>query len=78
MVVHNNPDIPGFVHVKRKPHPNGNEYHTITDAESGTSNASMNGCLDLTVACSCFVGVIFGIELVEGRHRPDHLPPRIL
>ncbi len=29
-----NETCPAFVHVERKPHPNGNEYHTIADVET--------------------------------------------
>jgi hypothetical protein len=34
MVVHNNDKVPGWMTVKRKPHPLGNEYHTICCGET--------------------------------------------
>lgn len=34
MVAHHSDKIPGFMVVKRKPHPLGNEYHTICDGET--------------------------------------------
>lgn len=34
MVTFDNPDAPVFVHVERKPHPNGAEYHTIACAST--------------------------------------------
>ena len=34
MVVFLNPHAPGWVHVKRKPHPMGNEYHIVACADS--------------------------------------------
>lgn len=53
MVVHNNERVPGFMTVKRKPHPLGNEYHTICDGET------------------C---IMFKMELVEGKSRPQQRP----
>ena len=44
---------PGWVFCPRKPHPWGNEYHSIS---CGTS------------------GIMFGIEMVEGDHRPKEIP----
>jgi len=44
---------PGWMFVPRKPHPFGNEYHTICD---GTW------------------GVLYHMELVEGKHRAPELP----
>ena len=40
---------PGWMFVPRKPHPFGNEYHTI---------------------CCGVTGIMFGIDLVEGKDRP--------
>ena len=40
---------PGWMFVPRKPHPKGNEYHSI---------------------CCSTSGIMFGIELVEGKDRP--------
>jgi len=34
MVALHNPKAPAFVYVARKPHPVGNEYHTIADSQS--------------------------------------------
>lgn len=44
---------PGFMFVPRKPHPFGNEYHTICDCESG---------------------VLYRLELVEGKDCPAERP----
>ena len=44
---------PGWVFCPRKPHPFGNEYHTI---------------------CCALSGILFRLELVEGRDRPKELP----
>ncbi len=52
MVVFHNSRSPGNMYVARKPHPVGNEYHTICDA--GT-------------------GILFKMELVEGKSRPPEL-----
>ncbi len=49
---HNRYTCPGSVWCPRKPHPFGNEYHTI--------------CCGLT-------GIMFGIDLVEGKDRPVEL-----
>ena len=47
---------PGFIFVPRKPHPFGNEYHTI---------------------CCCKSGILWQMELVEGKDRPpEALPPK--
>ena len=43
----------GWVFVPRKPHPFGNEYHTISCGLSG---------------------IMFGLELVEGKDRPREIP----
>jgi Transposase IS4 len=45
---------PGFMYVPRKPHPYGNEWHTICCAESG---------------------ILFRLEVVEGRDKPAHIVP---
>ena len=39
---------PGWMVVPRKPHPFGNEYHTI---------------------CCCLCGILFSLEIVEGKDR---------
>ena len=44
---------PGWIYCPRKPHPVGNEYHTI---------------------CCGLSGILFAIEMVEGKHRPKELP----
>ena len=44
---------PGWIFCPRKPHPVGNEYHTICCGESG---------------------ILFQIEMVEGKERPSELP----
>ena len=44
---------PGWVFCPRKPHPFGNEYHTI---------------------CCCMCGVLYRVEMVEGKDRPDERP----
>ena len=44
---------PGWVFCPRKPHPFGNEYHTI---------------------CCCMCGVLYRVEMVEGKDRPDEKP----
>lgn len=44
---------PGWMFVPRKPHPFGNEYHTLCDGQWG---------------------VLYHMELVEGKHRPKELP----
>lgn len=44
---------PGWMFVPRKPHPMGNEYHSI---------------------CCGLSGIMFGIELVEGKDRPPQRP----
>ena len=41
---------PGWMFVPRKPHPKGNEYHSI---------------------CCSLSGIMYGIELVEGKDRPS-------
>ena len=43
---------PGWMFVPRKPHPFGNEYHTL---------------------CDGVWGVLYHLELVEGKHRPKEL-----
>ena len=43
---------PGFMYVPRKPHPMGNEYHSI---------------------CCGVSGIMFGIELVEGKDTPPQV-----
>ena len=44
---------PGYVFCPRKPHPFGNEYHTI---------------------CCGICGILFGVEMVEGKDQPSELP----
>jgi hypothetical protein len=44
---------PGWVFCPRKPHPFGNEYHSI---------------------CCALSGIMFGIELVEGKDHPNEIP----
>lgn len=44
---------PGWMFVPRKPHPMGNEYHTL---------------------CCGISGIMYAIELVEGKDRPRQLP----
>ena len=44
---------PGWMYVPRKPHPQGNEYHTIACGVSG---------------------ILYAIELVEGKDRPRQSP----
>jgi hypothetical protein len=44
---------PGWMFVPRKPHPMGNEYHSI---------------------CCGLSGIMFAIELVQGKDRPSQLP----
>ena len=44
---------PGWMFVPRKPHPFGNEFHTI---------------------CCAITGIMFGIDLVEGKDRPKEKP----
>ena len=44
---------PGWMFVPRKPHPFGNEYHTL---------------------CDGMWGVLYHLELVEGKHRLSELP----
>jgi Transposase IS4 len=46
---------PGFMFVPRKPHPFGNEWHSI---------------------CGGILGVMFFVELVEGKDRPTALPEK--
>ena len=46
---------PGWMFVPRKPHPMGNEYHSM---------------------CCGLSGVMYSIELVEGKDRPRQLPPK--
>ena len=46
---------PGWMFVPRKPHPMGNEYHTV---------------------CCGISGIMYSIELVEGKDRPKELPPK--
>jgi hypothetical protein len=46
---------PGWMFVPRKPHPMGNEYHSI---------------------CCGISGIMYAIELVEGKDRPRELPPK--
>ncbi|EDQ84231.1 uncharacterized protein MONBRDRAFT_30469 [Monosiga brevicollis MX1] len=53
MVTHHQEEDPGFVFIGRKPHPVGNEYHAICDAETG---------------------IVYRIEMVEGKARPRQLP----
>jgi Transposase IS4 len=43
---------PGFIFVPRKPHPFGNEWHSI---------------------CCGITGIMFGIELVEGKDQPKEI-----
>ena len=43
---------PGWMFVPRKPHPKGNEYHSI---------------------CCSVSGVMYGIEIVQGKDRPQQL-----
>ena len=50
---HNRYTCPGWMFVPQKPHPFGNEYHTI---------------------CCALSGIMFGIDLVEGKDRPSELP----
>ena len=45
---------PGWMFVPRKPHPMGNEYHSV---------------------CCGLSGIMYSIELVEGKDRPRELPP---
>lgn len=45
---------PGWMFVPRKPHPFGNEYHSI---------------------CCGLSGIMYAIELVEGKDRPREVPP---
>jgi hypothetical protein len=35
---------PGFMVVPRKPHPYGNEYHSITDGDKGTPSCGKSSC----------------------------------
>ena len=44
---------PGYVFCPRKPHPFGNEYHSI---------------------CCGLCGILFRVEMVEGKDRPSELP----
>jgi hypothetical protein len=44
---------PGWMYVPRKPHPMGNEYHTI---------------------CCGHSGIMYAIELVEGKDHPKEMP----
>lgn len=53
MVWTNQFTCPGFMFVPRKPHPFGNEWHSI---------------------CCGLSGVMFAIELVEGKDRPPEAP----
>jgi hypothetical protein len=46
---------PGWMYVPLKPHPMGNEYHSI---------------------CSGHSGVMYRIELVEGKDRPKEMVPK--
>lgn len=41
MQIHMNPYVPGWMCVPRKPHPFGNEYHTICDGVLGKGNPIM-------------------------------------
>lgn len=50
---HNPFTCPGFIFVPRKPHPFGNEYHSI---------------------CCGASGIMFGVELVEGKDSPPQKP----
>ena len=45
---------PGWIFCPRKPHPFGNEYHTV---------------------CCGMSGIMFAIEMVEGKDRPQDLGP---
>lgn len=45
---------PGWMFVPRKPHPMGNEYHSL---------------------CCGLSGIMYAIELVEGKDRPREVPP---
>lgn len=45
---------PGWMFVPRKPHPMGNEYHSL---------------------CCGISGIMYAIELVEGKDRPQQLSP---
>jgi hypothetical protein len=45
---------PGWMLVPRKPHPMGNEYHSLCCGPSG---------------------IMYAIELVEGKDRPREVPP---
>ena len=51
-VWHNRYTAPGWMFVPRKPHPFGNEYHTI---------------------CCGLSGILYSLELVEGKDRPAEL-----
>ena len=44
---------PGWVFCPRKPHPFGNEYHTV---------------------CCCMSGVLYRVEMVEGKDHPAEIP----
>lgn len=55
MIWHNKWTAPGFMFVPRKPHPFGNEWHSI-------------GCV--------LSGVMYHMELVEGKDRPKELGPK--
>ena len=46
---------PGWMFVPRKPHPMGNEYHSV---------------------CCGLSGIMYSIELVEGKDRPKELPKK--
>ena len=50
---HSRYTCPGWMFVPRKPHPFGNEYHSI---------------------CCALSGIMFGIELVEGKSSPPERP----
>ena len=51
-VWHNKWTCPGYVFCPQKPHPFGNEYHTI---------------------CCGLSGLLFAVEMVEGKDRPSEL-----
>ena len=55
MMVWLNEYAPGFMYVPRKPHPFGNEWHSI---------------------CCCASGIMFAVELVEGKDAPRELGPK--
>ena len=64
MSVFNNPYCPGWMVVPRKPHPFGNEYHSICD---GNIDDDLNNCGN---------PIMWRIELQEGKDRPDGAGPK--